>query len=331
MRIHRYIYLIPAILSIAASFTGCRPGEKFHITEGAVWNTTFTIKYSCGQNLDDSIMAVMNRIELSLSPFNSNSLISKINDNRSLAVDRDIINVMKISREINRASGKAFDPTVSPLINLWGFGYQDQDGAVPDDSMIIKALTYVGIDSCHINPDMTVHKKSPETTFNFSAVTKGYACDEIGRMFNRNNVSNYMVEIGGEIALCGNNDRGTPWRVMIDAPVDSVAGHHKLVTIEITNCGIATSGNYRNFRDTGSGRIGHTISPVTGQPVSTSTLSATVIAPDCATADALATACMAMPSDSALTMIEQLESTECLLVIAEDSTQSVVTTSEFPL
>ncbi len=316
---------------ITAILTGCDSCQRFHVMEGAVWNTTYTIRYSGDRNLDDSIMAVMNRIDMSLSPFNSNSLIARINSNHSMTVDKDIANIMAISQDINRVSAKAFDPTISPLINLWGFGYDGNDVKSFNDSVISSVLKTVGIDGCHIGPDMMIKKKSPSTTFNFSAVTKGYACDEIGRMLRRNGADNYMIEIGGEIALRGNNDRGKTWRIMIDAPIDSIAGHRRLTTVEITDCGIATSGNYRNFKNINGVHIGHTISTVTGRPIQTNTLSATVIAHDCAIADALATACMAMPPDSALSMIESYPGASSLLVTAEnDGTIKITATSGFP-
>lgn len=323
-------YIIAILVSLTAILTSCESNGRFYEENGAVWNTTYHIKYRADRQLNDSIMAVMNRIESSLSPFTPNSLISKVNDNRSMAVDSDIVKVMAISQSVNRASNRAFDPTVSPLINLWGFGYKGHDVNIPTDSDIAMALTYVGIDSCHITPEMTMHKKSAETTFNFSAVTKGYACDEIGRMLRRNGSTDYMIEIGGELTLSGINDRGTPWRVMIDAPIDTVAGHTRLATIETSDCSIATSGNYRNFKDTPTGRIGHTINPVTGHPVITTTLSATVIAADCATADALATACMAMPADSALAMIQNYPSAHAMLVTSLAGSMTIITTPAFP-
>ncbi|MDE6403474.1 MAG: FAD:protein FMN transferase, partial [Muribaculaceae bacterium] len=215
----------------------------------------------------------------------------------------------------------------------WGFGFGDQKSTSPDDAVIDSVLATVGIADCHIVGDSIV-KKHPDTTFNFSAVTKGYGCDMIAAMFRRNGVGNYLIEIGGEIALNGHNRRGKPWRVMIDAPVDSVAGHRGLLTIEPEQGGVATSGNYRNYRDMPDGRrIGHTISAVTGRPVVTNTLSATVIAPDCATADALATACMAMHPDSAVSMIRALPATELILVTldADDGYKVMMTDDRYIL
>ncbi|MDE7385934.1 MAG: FAD:protein FMN transferase [Muribaculaceae bacterium] len=331
--IARYYKVVAPMALMLSGLFSCSesPGEV--CIDGAVWNTTYSIKYQGDASLVDSVHVIMRDVELSLSPFNRESLISAVNSNRSQAVDSNIRNVFNISQRVNVLSCGAFDPTLSPLINLWGFGFGDQKSTSPDDAVIDSVLATVGIADCHIVGDSIV-KKHPDTTFNFSAVTKGYGCDMIAAMFRRNGVGNYLIEIGGEIALNGHNRRGKPWRVMIDAPVDSVAGHRGLLTIEPGQGGVATSGNYRNYRDMPDGRrIGHTISAVTGRPVVTNTLSATVIAPDCATADALATACMAMHPDSAVSMIRALPATELILVTldADDCYKVMMTDDRYIL
>ena len=319
--------IVPLAVMLPGLFSCQRATEQVNI-EGAVWNTTYSIKYCGDVTLVDSIHDIMRDVELSLSPFNPCSVISAVNDNRSMAVDSNIASVFDIACRVNELSHGAFDPTLSPLINLWGFGYKAGDLSGPDDAMIDSVLTTVGITDCCIVDGMMV-KKHPDTTFNFSAVTKGYGCDMIAAMLRRHGVDDYLIEIGGEIALSGLNMRGKPWRVMIDAPVDSVAGHQGLMTIEPGEGGVATSGNYRNYRYLPDGhRVGHTISAVTGRPVVTNTLSATVIAPDCATADALATACMAMHPDSAMTMIRTLDNTEVILVVLDADNQYKVVTTE---
>lgn len=311
-------------IALVSGLSSCSPDTSFVYLDGAVWNTTYSIKYRGSQNLADSVQIIMKDVELSLSPFNSESTISHINNNESMAVDSNIKHVFTLSKQINSISRGAFDPTLSPLINLWGFGYTGNEPTEPSDSMIAATLASVGIDSCEIIGDIMT-KKSPDTTFNFSAITKGYGCDAIAAMLQRNGVNDYLIEIGGEIALSGHNDRGKLWRVMIDAPVEAIAGHTGMTTVELSDCCIATSGNYRNYRDTTTGRIGHTISATTGRPVVTSTLSVTVIAPDCATADALATACMAMPADSAIAMIDRLLDTKVILVTrAADGSLDVI-------
>ncbi|MBD5297510.1 MAG: FAD:protein FMN transferase [Bacteroides sp.] len=323
------------VLTVICGCTGGRPYEKYTCS-GSVWSTTYSIVYISPWNLDDSIIAVMKQVEMSLSPFADSSLISRINRSETAATDTLLRRVFLASQDINRCSGGAFDPTLSPLINLWGFGYSK--GVAPTEpsaAQIDSALRLVGIDRCRLAGD-TLIKADPGMTFNFSAITKGYACDLIGEMFLRNDVDCYMVEIGGEIALQGRNYQGEKWHIQIDDPTmaNASAGNHQQLTIvEISDCGIATSGNYRNYREQGGQRSWHTISPVTGRPAVTPMLSATVIAPDCMTADALATACMAMQPDSARAMIEAYPGASALFVLAPTTpadTLRVIRTSRFP-
>lgn len=300
----------------------------YRSAEGAVWNTTFHITYLSDRDMRDSIITVMKRVETSLSPFDSGSLISRINSGEGMETDSLIVRILAESHRIHRLSGGAFDPTVAPLVNLWGFGYRPGDPE-PSQMDIDSLLEFVGIDSCFIIDRGLMAKKRPSTEFNFSAITKGYGCDLVGEMLERNGIKDYMVEIGGEIAMSGRNPRGEKWHIMVDAPVegDSVPVHERLAVVELTDCGVATSGNYRNYRETAAGKVWHTISPQTGRPALTDLLSATVIAPTCMTADALATSCMAMSGDSALRMIENIPGCEALLVTSE----GVMTTRGFPV
>ncbi len=320
------------ILCLAAlTLSGCGSRATWHTADGAVWATTYHITYLADRDLHDSIIAVMARVEESLSPFDDASLISRINRGETDRADGYLTTVFDRAADISAASSGKFDPTVAPAVNLWRFGYRDL-GREPMDEEIDSVVALVGMAECRIDSGRVV-KKSPLTEFDFSAITKGFGCDEVGRMLARNGCTDYMVEIGGEIALSGHNRHGEDWRIMVDAPVenDTAVVHERLAVVALTDCGIATSGNYRNYRDTDSGRIGHTIDPLTCRPVKTATLSATVIAPDAMTADALATACMAMEPDKALAMIEAREATAAMIVVGEgEGRMKILTTSRFP-
>lgn len=324
--------LLPHIFSIVivlAAMVSCGGDAAYRTSEGAVWNTTFHIKYRGDRQLDDSIHAVMKRVEMSLSPFNPSSLVSRINRGEDVTVDPDFALVFALSKRVNSLSHGAFDPTAAPLFNLWGFGY-DNSGSEPTAAMVDSALSRVGMAHCDIIGGKVV-KKSPGTTFSFSAVAKGYGCDEVAAMLRRNGCRDYMVEIGGEITVAGVNARGEKWNIMIDAPVYATDGSHTgMAVIEVTDCGVATSGNYRNYRDTASGRIGHTINPVSGYPSGNATVSATIIAPTCAMADAMATACMVLEPSAAMDMVENAEGVECLLVVSGDTGMEIVTSAGFP-
>lgn len=324
----RYFLILCVVL---LTLSGCENRATWRTADGAVWATTYHITYLADSELHDSIIAVMAQVEQSLSPFDSESLVSKINRGETDRVDAYFTKVFERSSEISAKSGGKFDPTVAPAVNLWRFGYRDS-GREPLPDEIDSVVAIVGMNDCRIDSGHVV-RKSPLTEFDFSAITKGLGCDEVGRMLERNGCSDYMVEIGGEIALSGKNRRGESWRIMIDAPVenDTAVVHERLAVVALTDCGIATSGNYRNYRDTGEGRIGHTIDPLTCRPVKTRTLSATVTAPDAMTADALATACMAMEAAEAINMIRVRESTEAMIVVADSlSRMRILTTPGFP-
>ncbi len=328
-RLHQLILVCSVIL---LGLSGCRRPGQYREASGAVWTTTYHIVYKSPVVLDDSIIKVFERVDNSLSPFNPSSAMSKINSGLSNVTDTLFRKVFNTSCEVNRHSGGLFDPTVAPLINLWGFGYRNSSH-LPDSVEIAHALGLVGIDRCFIQAD-TLCRPDNSMEFNFSAITKGYACDLVGEMLRRNGCDDYMVEIGGEIAVAGTNPYGEPWHIMIDAPIESDTSvvHSRLALVAVTDCGMATSGNYRNFHSTDSGRIGHTINPVTGYPaLRSATLSATVIAPEAILADALATACMVMQPDSALAMIEGIKGTSVLLVTEEHEGEwTIRTSSNFP-
>ncbi len=335
----KHIYPAPILLVIALlAMTGCTQRPTWYHCTGSVWNTLYSIDYLADRPLDDSIQTVLRQVELSVSAFNPNSTVTRINQSEQpAATDPMFAEVFSASQEISRCSGGLFDPTVAPLVNLWGFGYKGDGDTIPSDDAIARAMQSVGIGQCRLSND-TVYKKSPETQFNFSAIAKGYGCDCVAAMLTRNGCRNYKVAIGGEIALNGHNTRDTEWRIMIDAPVacDTAIHHESLGIIPLSHGGIATSGSYRNYRDTPQGRRSHTINPTTGYPMEAADeanrqVSATVIASSAMEADGLATACMAMRADSAILMIERTPGAEALLVIPGHGVEWILSrTSGFP-
>ncbi len=305
--------------------TGCANTEQWHKVQGATWGTTYNITYLADKQLDDSIVAVMRAVELEVSPFEPASIISHVNNNTTDSVGKMFIQVFNESQRINKISNGAFDPTLAPLINLWGFGYAHPDSLKCDSADVKRVMQLVGIDSCSIANNRII-KKHHDTQFNFSAIAKGFGVDKVAEMLKRNGCDNFLVEIGGEMSLSGKNPEGSDWHVQIDDPVTSATQHRKFALVSLTDCCIATSGNYRNFHTLADGsRVAHTISAVTGYPITTSTLSVTIVAPTCITADGLATACMAMPLDQAKAMIEAEPNTSALFVIADgDSCRTVI-------
>lgn len=310
-------HFVFAIILLGVVLGGCDRTPSWRYASGSTWGTVYHIKYRAGADLSDSVTAVMRAVDMSLSPFEKASVVSAVNAGQDVRADAMLAEVLGLSQHVCSISAGAFDPTVAPLVNLWGFGYREGAADVPDSARIDSALMSVGVLDCRIDAGMRVHKKSPATEFNFSAIAKGYGVDMIAAMLRRNGCTDYMVEVGGEIALAGDGPSGEKWNIQVDAPVEDggAPGQNRLTTIRLTDRCIATSGNYRNHRHTSGGDVGHTISPVTGRPVASPTLSATVVAPTTAFADALATAIMAMPLDSARRMLRALPNVGVLIVV----------------
>ena len=319
---------LPLIYALVLTFASC--GDKIHQNSGAMWGTTYHITYSSPIDLGDSIVSVMADIERQLSVFSPSSTVSRINRNEDVEVEQDFINVFNLSRRISGISGGAFDPTVGPLTDIWGFGpSHSDDDSMPTTSQIDSILVSVGISDCSLDGRRVV-KKSPDTRFDFSSVAKGYGVDAIAAMLSRNGCTDYLVEIGGEVVARGLNPTGKTWRVQIDSPASDRAGHISMLVIPLDNSAVATSGNYRNYRISEGRRIGHTLDPRTGMPALTSVLSATVIAPDCATADAIATACMVIDVADALSLIDSLPGVEALFAISSADSIKTVHSRGFP-
>ncbi|MCM1292348.1 MAG: FAD:protein FMN transferase [Bacteroides sp.] len=325
-------FFLPLCIALTACIfiTACSHRNEVHRCSGAIWATTYNITYIASDDLDADILVTLKDVEHSLSPFDSSSVVSLINRNESMATDSMLQNIFHASQSVCRLSHGAFDPTVAPLVNLWGFGYNNSQ-TPPSDVQIDSALSYVGILRCSIDANGAMSKPSPMTEFNFSAITKGFGCDMVGEMLSRHGVVDYMVEIGGEIALSGLNPEGEKWHIQIDAPIEESGSvsHTPQLIISLTDCGIATSGNYRNFHNTSQGKTWHTIDPSTGRPVVTPMLSVTVIAPNCMMADALATACMAMQPADALALINSLDDVEAILIVADGDTIKTIRSAGF--
>ena len=302
-----------SLLVVSAVF-GCSKSNRYVKCEGMIWNTVWHITYKGPESLKDSILPVFNEIGHSLSVFEKNSLVSLLNDSLEIIADDNLIKVYDESKRINKLSGGLFDPTVSPLVDAWGFGIGHTPSA--DTLAVDSILTFIGIDKTRKVGNKIV-KDDIRTRFNFSAIAKGYGCDAVAQMLRRNGVCDYMVEIGGEIALSGISPAGTLWHIAVDSPVEgSVPGEESALVLALSDVGIATSGNYRNFRGEGAAKTAHTISPLSGRPYVSSILSATVVAGDCMLADGLATACMAGEVSQALDLLKEADA-EGLLITSD--------------
>ncbi|MCR5181277.1 MAG: FAD:protein FMN transferase [Bacteroidaceae bacterium] len=263
--------------------------------EGAVFGTFYHITYQWNKDLHEDIKAALQEVDQSLSMFNPESTLSRINSGTSEQTDSLLNSVVRLSLLTSEATGGAFDITVAPLVNAWGFGFKN--GTQPDSSAVDSLRQLVGYEHIHLTEDSRLLRDDPRMILDCSAVAKGYGVDQVARLLRSHGVENYMVEIGGEVCVAGNNPKQDKWHVGINSPKDDAdAQSNELDTIVgLTDCALATSGNYRNYYTTADGRrVAHTIDPATGYPVQHNILSATVVAPTCAEADAFATAFMVM-------------------------------------
>lgn len=270
-----------------------RPAD-YRTAGGLIFGTVYKITYQHDADLKEEIEAELRRFDGSLSPFNDTATITRVNLNEDFIPDTLFTRVFRRSMEISRETDGAFDITVAPLANAWGFGFKK--GAFPDSAMIDSLLQFTGYDKVSLSAEGKVMKQDPRILLSCSAVAKGYAVDVIAQLLERKGVRNFMVDIGGEMVMRGENPQRGLWRIGINKPVDdSLAVNQELQTVlQLTDVGIATSGNYRNYYYKDGKKYAHTIDPRTGYPVQHNILSATVIAPDCMSADAYATAFMVM-------------------------------------
>lgn len=272
--------------------------QPYYTINGLIFGTVYNITYQYDGDLKVEIDEELKRFDGSLSPFNDTATITRINRNEDIVPDTFFTNVFRRSMEISKETDGAFDITVAPLANAWGFGFKK--GAFPDSAMIDSLLDITGYTKVALSNEGKVVKQDKRMMLSCSAVAKGYAVDVIAQFLAKKGIKNFMVEIGGEIVAQGENPKKDLWRIGINKPVDDLSINQELQTVlNVTGVGIATSGNYRNFYYKDGKKYAHTIDPRTGYPVQHNILSATVIAKDCMSADAYATAFMVMGLEEA--------------------------------
>lgn len=309
--------ILPLISVLFLTFASCK--QNYCRFNGKIWATSYHIAYRGDSRFSDSIQSELLAIDGDLSLFNPLSEVSAVNDGTSDSIGQRFADVFEISHKVWQLSGGVYDPTIGPLAEIWGFGRSQ--GTSATDEAIAEALDAVGLGQCYIYGNKIV-KKSPATRFDFSSVAKGYGIDRIADMFDRNGITDYMIEIGGEVSARGVNPSGRPWNIQIDSPEGGMA-HKRLTVVALgpERMALASSGNYRNVRRDSLGHIyGHTLSPVTGRPAVSNVVAVTVKTRECGYADALATACMASANaDSALAIISRAGA-DALIIYADADT-----------
>ena len=272
--------------------------------KGMVFGTVYHITYQSPQNLQKEIESQLAQVDASLSPFNKHSIITAINENRDTVVNKMFTDVFTLAMKISDITNGSFDITVAPLVNAWGFGFKG--GAMPTRHQVDSLKRLVGYRKVSLS-NGRVTKSDPRIMLDCSSIAKGYGCDVVANYLRSKGIDNYMIEIGGEIVTRGISEKRLPWKIGVTKPTDdSLNVNQEIQTvINVTDKAMATSGNYRNFYYKNGRKYAHTIDPATGYPVQHTILSSTVIADDCATADAYATAFMVMGLDKAKAVLSR--------------------------
>lgn len=310
------------LVSCALLFSSCNQKQPYFEESGSVFHTLYTIKYQSSKLMTEEIDAELLAVNLSLNPFNPNSIIAKVNNNEPVEVDSLFKVVFNKSMEISQKSNGIFDITCAPLINIWGFGFSKQENVTPE--MIDSIKQFVGYQKVRLEGN-TVVKDDPRLMLNCSAIAKGYACDVVANMLERHGIKNYMVEIGGEVTLKGVKENGAAWRVGIRKPKEVESGRALTIedieeVVELSKKGgVATSGDYQNFYVKDGKKYAHTINPLTGYPAEQNILSSTIVADDCMTADAWATAFNAMGLEEACHIGDSIPGIEYFFIYTDDN------------
>ncbi|MBS3768715.1 MAG: FAD:protein FMN transferase [Bacteroidales bacterium] len=313
------------VFLILIGFAGCTnlPGTRdkaYMSIRGLTQGTTYMVKYNSpdSTNYRPYIERILGEIDSSMSTYQDHSIISRINRNEpSVETDEHFRNVYRTAERVSRMTDGAFDITVAPLVNAWGFGFTEKKEL--NSTRVDSLLEFVGYETMRLE-DGRIYKTDKRTMIDMNAVAKGYTVDEVSEFLENEGVSDYMVEIGGEVRTRGKNPDGVYWRIGIDKPIDSsnATTRELQAIINLKNQSIATSGSYRQFYVKDGVKYSHTINPKTGYPVEHNLLSVSVFAEECGFADALATAFMVMGREKSKRLLENHSSVGAYFIYSDE-------------
>ena len=327
----KLILPIAAIIALIAAVTSMKQKSvEYQKDSGMVFGTIYNITYQHKDNLKGEIENALKGVDQSLSMFNQESVIARVNNNKVVKLDENFIKVFRIAENVNRETNGAFDITVAPLVNAWGFGFKNND--MPDKHQVDSLRSIIGMDKVKLVEQMDgkafphIEKTDDRVMLDCSAIAKGYGVDVVADLLRSKGITDFMVEIGGEVVTSGINPSRVPWKIGVVKPTDdSLSTGSELQTcLNVTDKAMATSGNYRNFYYKGGKKYAHTIDPKTGYPVQHNILSATVLAEDCATADAYATSFMVMGLEGAKKVLAKHKELMVYFIYSDTKGQSAV-------
>ena len=320
----KYLVFILTMVMVA-----CQPSvnEKVYLIEGEAQGSTYHIKYIAerDENLKPAIDSILEVIDRSMSTYRPDSAISKINQgDTTVVVDEHFRKVFEASQQIWQESEGLFDPTVGVLVNAWGFGKQKiSEADLPTDKKIDSLRKYVGFDKVALTEKNLIKKRYTEILFDFNAIAQGYTSDVVANYLSARGIKNYIVEIAGEMYLKGKNTvEDKLWTIGVENPLKPLDDRDLVATIQFTNQGLATSGNYRKvWTDSNGRKYVHSINPLTGRATQSDVLSATVVAPSTMLADGYATMFMVMGLAKSKAFLEKHPDLAVLLVYSDDKHQ----------
>jgi thiamine biosynthesis lipoprotein len=311
-------YLFSMLLAVVVLLVSCAEKRDYRQYQGNTMGTRWQIKFNPSDNAPETtqiekLLADYNQVlstyipESGLSLFNASDSGVSFEGTAYQWMDA----LWQASIGVHKRSKGAFDPSASAIFNLWGFG--EKEGSTPDSSLIDSLMSFSGMHQFNWE-NQFLRKDDPRASLNFNAIAKGYGVDVICNLLDSFGLDDYFVEIGGELRCKGVNEEGVPWTIGINRPEEGSSTRSVFSAVRLSNRAIATSGNYRNYVKKDGKKWAHTINPKTGFPVESDVLSASIVAPDCMQADALATACMVMGREACLEMINNMEHVEAFLI-----------------
>lgn len=304
--------------------------NNVQIVQGKTMGTYYRVSYMGAvlDSLPSRLDSLLDALNAELSTYIPSSVISRFNNNEDFAQIaathpiQHFVNNFELAQEIHQVSNAYFEPSVMPLVNYWGFGYDpDARQQAIDSSKVDSLVQLVDFKSIHLdtsNGAWLIQKENPHTKIDFSAIAKGYAVDELARFLETLDIHNYLVDIGGEVSAKGHKKNNLPWVIGIATPLEKADAGEYMAALAVENMAVATSGNYRNYYEKDGVKYSHTINPTTGYPERSRLLSASIKAPNCAMADAYATACMVAGLDAAYEMVEKHTALEAYFIYSND-------------
>ena len=321
------------VISITFAFLAAScDGKQETLISGETMGTTYHIKVVAGtskniSNLKDKIDQRLGQINQSMSTWIKDSEISRFNDlkkaGEKIEVSDDFVQIMIVAEDLYRLTAGAWDGTVNPLVNLWGFGNTGMTNTIPPPEVITRLVSDLGFNYIQIIENRYLAKKKGSISLDLASIAKGYAVDKIAEVIEQKGIKNFLVEIGGEVYAAGSRLDGQPWKIGINTPRPDAPHDQVYKAITIKNKAFATSGDYRNFFEINGKRYSHIIDPRTGYPVDTGVVSVSVIADTCTFADGLATALMVMGPEKGLALVNRLDRVESLILVRNTGEQLV--------